>query len=247
MRGPWCWVLLLVALPAVAQACSCIGFRPGPVLYQTSQAVFAGTLTSIETDNGPRVAEFFELRVSEIFKGAPLPQKVRAVVFLSSCGGPPVAGQEMLIYSTYDANLKAWRYSPGCGGGVVEMRHAAEDLLFLRTTRRDHVASLNRLSGHIAGGGDYSAGITVVIRDLTPGGAAHRVRTGNNGEFELYDLIPASYQVSLEDVPPRKEVWFTVVGDRPESRNNGHAKSEPVVRMNAASIVSVVFFLKDSP
>jgi len=201
--------LTLLLCPRILVACSCAG-SPSPCgQFAAAEAVFVGTVTSVEnkfakTDNGQYVVvgQLAHVQVDEAFKGV----KATEYVFGSygtSCDPQYQEGQRWLFYASYNPEKRAW-FIPACGRST-QIDNAADDLLYLRglpsTAQKTRVAGVLKTELY-----KPLMGIKVkLIGDRETSEAF----TDKNGVYEVYGLAPGKYSIEPE-IPLNLKLYFTI-------------------------------------
>jgi len=216
------FVLLLSCAQTVA-ACSCAGWSTVCGAYQSAEAVFVGTVTSVENetakgDDGREyvVGQVAHVQVDEAFKGAKEPE----LIFRSygtSCDPTYKEGQRWLFYASYQKEQKVW--SIGMCGRSTWLEYASADLLYLRALPAS--AQKTRFAGTLTEtGGKPLAGIKVKLsgeRDT------YEAVTDKNGVYEVVGLPGGWYTVDPE-IPSTLKLWFSLPQGEPASGDKRQIK-----------------------
>ncbi len=197
--------LVIIGTTQNVEACSCAGWPSPGGAYQGAQAVFIGSVRSVDNtkakDEDNRewiVGQTATVQVEKVFKGNVKPE----VIFKSygsSCDAEYVEGQRWLFYTHFNPKEKAWEVG-GCGRSTL-VEHAADDLLFLQKLPKS--AETTRISGHVysymesAEIGRNSGWDPLGIKITIKGEKTVEAYTDRNGVFEVYDLPPGDYEVTI--------------------------------------------------
>ncbi|HEV2859969.1 MAG TPA: hypothetical protein VGX48_03105 [Pyrinomonadaceae bacterium] len=208
---------LLLLCPAAAEACSCTGYPTVCQAYAGADAVFVGTVQSVESVNvkkGEDGREYYEsqlarVSVERVFKN----MKQTEVVFRagnSSCDTVYEEGQRRLFYAYYDAEDKTWAVRPCDRSSDIES--AADDLAYLQGLPAS--AERTRLAGTLIhyedepGEGFNNVGSLNGVRVRAVGAQkTYETHTSADGLFEFNGLPPGSYSV-VPDVPRGLKMRF---------------------------------------
>lgn len=201
--------VFLLFIQSVASACSCVGYASTCEAYAHADAVFIGTVSSIEEPPPPSKKDKEEMlsggqiahvQIEKVFKGI----KATEVLFRSydtSCDTVYAEGQRWLFYGYYDKRTKMWHIA-ACDRST-HIEDAAEDLLYLQGLPA--TAQKTRLAGSVKHFEDdpfknftfvgMLAGTKVKI---TGAQKSYEVYTDKNGVYEIYGLPPGEYLVESE-------------------------------------------------
>jgi hypothetical protein len=193
---------LLVA--AAADACSCV---PSPVCKSMWSADAVLTARAIAKGNGDGTNISFTLQVQEVLRGAaPSTVEVWTARQDAMCGYPFQIGIEYLVFMRREGG----RLVTGLCTGTKPVADAGEDLNYLLRAGR-LPATLSPRPSYVYGRVKLldrwpMRGTTVLARGDN-GDEEHAV-TGDNGEFNFYDLPSGRYEVVVEGAA-RKRVDLT--------------------------------------
>ena len=205
-------ILLVLVLVAArdGEACSCMPSGPPCQSVFTAQAVFAGTVRSI-TPIGPVPTWGGSVRVefedAIAFRGVDgdIQSVVTSVADGASCGYGFKPGERYVVYAS--------RSNPGepLITGICSrtrpVAEAAEDLLFFKTlsgtkSNARVFGSITHLEFDLAGRDVRHHGPVPNVRlTLQSPAATFQATTDAAGRYELADLAPATYQLSVEAPP----------------------------------------------
>jgi hypothetical protein len=231
--------LTLLLCPRILLACSCAG-SPSPCgEFATAEAVFAGTVTTVENkfakmENGEYlvVSQLAHVQVDEPFKGV----KSTEYVFGSygtSCDPTYREGQRWLFYASYDPQKKAW-FIRACGRST-QIDYAAEDLLYLRALPGS--AQKTRVSGVLKT--ELDKPLMGVKVKLIGERETSEAFTDNNGVYEVYGLAPGKYTIEPE-IPLNLKLNFPIaVGD--VDRAAGRRQNRIILKEKSCGGVSFYF------
>ena len=194
--------LALLLAPSRADACSCIGGLPICQTFWQTDAVFAGTVLSIEPIPNPSGERFMahqriRFQVQEAWRGG-----VEGIVEIRTgagggdCGYRFEQGEAYLVY----AHARGGGLSTSICSRTRKLAQASEDLAYLKTAMRP--SATGRIYGVVRyqqdsrtrGPDRYIAGYTVQLSDGT------RSRTGTtdaDGRFEFTGIAAGKYTISL--------------------------------------------------
>lgn len=198
------WISLLYY---TASGCPCLGIpSPQQALFEAN-AVFIGTVTRIdlntrfsdlnENDTSQRVF----VRVEEAFTGT----RTGAVFVLDQPGRKCTpkfnVGGKYLLYANFDKKGKTWEVS-GCGRTALVER-ATDDLHYLRALPK--ALGRTRISGVVEhfdttpkDGFSFVSAVPGVKVKITGEGKTVETITDAEGFYEVYDLPPGDYGISIE-------------------------------------------------
>jgi hypothetical protein len=239
--------LIGLSLFIVGQAwgCVCAAWPSAKDAWADSPVVFLGSVE--RTDPG---GDFEELvgrqqsvwvRVDEPFKGAQKDQTFELKQGNNDCAPKFKTGERVVFYLDRREKSGVW-VAPGCGR-TRTLESAADDLLFLRKLPAS--AKRSRLSGEVevyenaVPDGFRRIGVLpgVKVAAAKEGGAPLDAFTNADGVYELYDLPPGKYKVTIE-VPKGLRIDFPV---RTGLRNLDF--SDTTVEIKSDSGVSIGFVL----
>lgn len=198
-------VLLVLSIPNIIQACTCMG-TPSPCeSYAGASAVFIGYVNRVEPDNADIEATYLEqtayVQVEKSFKGASEGAEIVLHQPSHNCAPKFKAKQRYLMYSDYHDKEMTWEVY-GCGRST-SIEYAGDDLLFLYGLPES--ANKTRISGEITQYEDTPekgfsrintlAGLKVKI--IGPE-KTYEAYTDKNGVYEIYDLPPEKYSIEPE-------------------------------------------------
>ncbi len=196
-----CVLLILAAaiLASPATACSCL--YGGPCQDAKARVIFTGRVVDA-TRAG--LGSTYTFEVTEVFRGMPARRvQVSAGNDGASCGYQFQIGEEYLVYANEDNGVLSTNL---CNGNKV-LQDAASDLRYLR--RMGSRLASPPLPAYVSGFVTNREvelhpeeeprwpvrGAEVVARTET--GLTARATTGPAGEFELPDLPPGRYQITV--------------------------------------------------
>ena len=216
--------LFLCSRPAVA--CSCLGGTTVCAAYAQAEAVFVGTVMSVENlkakdEEGQEqvTGQVARVQVDEAFKGA----KASVLTFQSygtSCDVDYKEGQQWLFYARYDKAEKTW--SIGACGRSTLRQSAADDLLYLRNLPQ--AAQRTRIAGRLWDRGDKQP-LTGVKVKLIGESKTYEVFTDQNGVYEAYDLPAGKYAIEPE-TPVNLKLSLSIPPEAPEVDNQRRLRVE---------------------
>lgn len=207
-----------LAASSVALACSCGGYPTVCQSYESADAVFIGSVQSVENKNtkvdGGRYAggQLARVQVEQAFKGI----KEVTVLFRSggtSCDAIYKEGQRWLFYAYYDKKSKTWS-TRACDRSTL-LKVFNDDLLYLQGLPAS--AQKTRISGELKHYEDdpvkgfepvnkiIGAKVRIVGERKT-----YEVYTDKNGIYEIYGLPPGNYAIEPE-VPLSLRIRFPIV------------------------------------
>lgn len=216
---------LSLALSEAAEGCSCGGWPTSCQSYASAEAVFVGTITSVEwvnprkdeADNVVGDGQLARVHVEQVFKN----MKQTEVVFRSdntSCDPFYAEGQRWLFFAYFDKKEKAWRIRACDRSTPVE--GAADDLLYLQGLPAS--AQKTRLSVTLTHYEDVpEAGFKRVeklsgVRVKVVGAAkTYEVYTNADGVAVAEGIPPGPYAVEA-DVPKGLKLRFPIYYGRIE-------------------------------
>ena len=231
--------LTLLFCPRILLACSCFG-SPSPCgSFTSAEAVFVGTVTSVENElvkmeNGENYIanQIAHVQVDEAFKGA----KTTELIFRSfgtSCDPQYKEGQRWLFYASYNKESKAW-VIPACGRSML-LENAADDLLYLRGLPTS--AQKTRLAGVLKTG--QSKPLMGVKVKLIGERQTTEAFTDKNGVYEAYGLAPGKYTIEPE-IPLNLELYFAIVAGEPDPAA-GRRQNRVILKEKSCGGVSFYF------
>lgn len=185
-----------LVVATAAYACSCL---PAPVCRSmwSADAVFTAKAVA-KVD-----ASVFTLQVGEVFRGAtPATVEVSTSSRDAMCGYPFQIGHDYLVY----AQRNSGRLVTGLCSGTKRTADAGQDLPYLRRAGR-WPAALSPRPSYVFGRVSLLdrwpvRGAAVVARK--EGGAEERAATGENGDFDFYDLPSGRYEIVVEEAGRKK-------------------------------------------
>jgi|SRR5579864_3048191 len=244
------WLLPLLFAGGQTYGCVCSGWPSAKEAWKTTPVVFLGFVERAEPN--PRSLQTHipqqtvMVRVDQPFNGASAKQEFVLLQPGHDCAPKFKESEQVLFYLHPTSRKDIWE-AWGCHRTRL-LEQAADDLLFLRALPGS--ALKNRLSGAV---GLYEtsfsegfhrsralAGVQVNISS-----PAHSVRTVTNddGVYELYDLPPGKYRISIE-VPPKMKILFPMTsGSIRHSGTKGLRSDETEIELGPESGVSVDFVL----
>ena len=231
--------LTLLCCPGMLLACSCFG-SPSPCgSFASAEAVFVGTVTSVENkfvklENGENYIanQTAHVQVDEAFKGA----KATELIFGSwgtSCDPEYKEGQRWLFYASFDKEKKVW-FIPACGRSTL-VDNAADDLLYLRglpgSARKTRLAGVLKTELY-----KPLMGIKVKLIGERETSEAF---TDKNGVYEAYGLPPGKYTIEPE-IPLNLKLYFAIVAGEPDP-GGGRRQNQIILRDKSCAGVSFYF------
>ena len=241
-------ILVLLCLNApVADACSCGGYPAVCGAYQSADAVFIGTVQTVEakmlkTEDGREYigGQDAKVQVEKAFKGTPKPE----VVFRSegsSCDAVYEEGQRWLFYAYYNKETRKWTIAACDRSKLID--GASEDLRYLEGLPK--TAKQTRISGEIKHyEEDPVKGFTAVKNiigakvKITGEGKSYETFTDKDGIYEVYGLPPGKYKVEPE-IPLGLKIRFPIHYGPVDYVDRENVK----LVLNAKSCASVDFIL----
>lgn len=189
--------LFLCSRPVLA--CSCIGRTTVCAAVTEAEAVFVGTVMSVENQTAKDeegkehvTGQIARVQVDEAFKGA----KASILTFRSyntSCDVRYEEGQQWLFYAHYNEGKKSWAIGV-CGRSTLR-QFAAGDLLYLRNLPQSEQTT--RISGRLSSAADRQPLSGVKVK-LIGESKTYEVITDQNGVYEAYDLPAGKYAIEPE-------------------------------------------------
>lgn len=198
--------------------CSCGGYPTACAAYLGAEAVFIGTVQTVQNrkkkgDDGNEYVAGQEARVQveKTFKG----MKETEAIFRSwgsSCDAVYKEGQRWLFYARYDEKTKSWGIG-ACGRSTL-IENAAEDLLYLQGLPAS--SERTRLSGILEHYEDNPVKGFTRVRNIIGAkvkliGAqkTYEVFTDKDGVYEIYGLPAGKYVIDPE-VPLGLKLRFPI-------------------------------------
>lgn len=234
------FVLLLIAHD-VARACSCIRTPTVCEAYAGADAVFIGTVRSVQnlTEKGEGGREYIggqtaHVQVEKVFKGM---EETEAVFrsYGTSCDVTYKESQRLLFYADFDKESKTWSIG-GCGRSS-SVESAADDLLYLQGLPAS--AQKTRLAGTLEDSSDNRLiGVKVKISGEKK---SYEVYTDRNGVYEIYGLPPGKYSIQPE-LPFGLKIAFSTSS---ESTDYSDRQAIQVI-LKEKSCAGVDYFLRSS-
>jgi hypothetical protein len=219
----WRLVLLLLILSARSWACVCsANWLSVKQAWKEAPAVFLGTVALADPDDpdedGGQLMfqeQTVRIHVDEAFKGVFPGQTIELHQDANDCSAKFRTGQRAVFYMYPGVTRGSWSVPP-CTRTLGSAEPAGDDLLFLRGLPKSALGT--RLSGAIELYEDSPvqafkrvAGVPNVRVSISgPLGVTREVVTNINGVYELYDLRPGTYSVSIV-VPNGLRIKFPVV------------------------------------
>jgi protocatechuate 3,4-dioxygenase beta subunit len=209
-----------LAASSVALACSCAGYPTVCEAYANADAVFVGSVLSVEDkrtkkDDEKDVYVGYQLarvQVEQTFKG----MKETIVLFRSersSCDAVYKEGQRWLFYAYYDKKSKTWSIY-GCDRSQ-QLKGITEDLLYLQALPAS--AQKTRIAGELKHYEDDPVEGFEPVRNIIGAKVkivgekkTYEVFTDKNGIYEIYGLPPGQYSIEPE-TPLSLRVRFPIV------------------------------------
>jgi len=204
-------VVMLAVFAARGDACSCAGPEPPCEAYQSSVAVFIGTMmdvsnVTVELKAGDRRLEFmgklFRFSVEQAFKGVEEAEiEIQTGSGGGDCGYEFRKGDRYLVYAYKAANDK--RLSTNICSRTRPLSHAADDLAFLRGLPQS--ATSTRISGTIAQydndpteGYHFARFLSGIKVTITSQKGSHEIYTNDDGVYEITGLPAGRYKIQIE-------------------------------------------------
>jgi hypothetical protein len=185
-------VVFGLVLAAAAQGCSCLPPASCRSLWEAA-VVFTGKAVRTGPEGGATVAVAFEM--SEALRGALTARvEVRTAAADAMCGYPFQMGREYLVY----AQQEDGRLVTGLCSGTKPLADAAGDLRYLRRAGRLPSNLSPRPSyvfGRVSRQGRWPIRGAVVVAHRE-NGVEDRTVTGDDGQFDFYDLPSGHYEIS---------------------------------------------------
>lgn len=199
--------LLLLGTYKIASACSCGGYPAVCESYGSAQAVFVGTVRTVENKTAKNefsggeviVGQKAWIQVEKVFKGK-IATEVLFRSYGSSCDPTYKEGQRWLFYAYFNDKEKAWEIR-ACDRSTL-LENANDDLLYLNALPKS--ATTTRISGRVEHfETDAQKGFSLVehligTKVTILGPKNYQVFTDANGVFEVYGAPPGVYEVKIE-------------------------------------------------
>jgi hypothetical protein len=241
------FTLSLIVSSVAAFACSCGGYPTVCEAYAGADAVFVGSVQSVENkltkvDNGPGYikSQLARVQVEQAFKGV----KETALTFEttpSSCDPEYKEGQRWLFYAYYDKKSRTWRIH-ACDRSK-QLEGMTEDLLYLQglpaSAQKTRIAGeLNHYEDDPVKGFENVNNIIGAKVKITGGGKTYEVYTDKNGIYEIYGLPPGQYSIEPE-VPLSLRLRFPIIYG--EAVYTGDQKMKVVLREKSCTGVHFIY------
>ena len=248
---------LLLILATRAHACSCGGnWLSVKQAWAEAPFVFLGTVEIADPDEDPRQTIFQEqavrIRVDEAFKGVKSGQTIDLHEGADDCAAKFRTGQRAVFYLYQGRTPGSWSVPP-CSHSLGSAAPLGDDLLFLHKLPKSAIGT--RLSGEVelyegsakeafrrVGGAP-----NVSVKISGPKGSTVQTKTNRDGAYEVYNLPPGKYSVSIT-VPKGWRIDFPVSAGLPPRRNRTEAelasRDETAVELLRNGGVSVDFVLE---
>jgi hypothetical protein len=263
VRGHFKPSLILLAFPLMlvlceaARACTCGGWPTTCQAYASAEAVFVGTVTSVEVLN-PRKDEAGELvgdgqlarvNVEQVFKN----MKQTEVVFRtenSTCDAVYKEGQRWLFYAYYDKKARVW-LTHSCDRSTL-VEGAADDLLYLQglpasaqTTRL--TVTLKHYEDEPEQGFKRIENLNGVKVRVIGAAKTYEVYTNAEGLAVAEGIPPGSYAVE-PDVPKGLKLRFPIYfgsveypPDKPSDKQPDNRAPKLVLEAKDCASVSFIY------
>lgn len=248
--------LLLLVIAVRVYGCSCGGNWPSvKQTWAEAPAVFLGTVELADPDGDPRQTIFqnqsVRIRVDEAFKGVKVGQKIDLHQYGNDCEAKFRTGQRAVFYLQTDKDGSL--YVPYCTRSLGDAAPNGDDLLFLHKLPKSGIGT--RLSGEVELYEDSPrqafkrvGGVpNVPVEISAESGAKLATKTNSAGTYEVYNLRPGKYTVSIA-VPKGLKTTFSTVEGLPKFRTQAEAelasRDTPTLELMKNGGVSVNFVLK---
>jgi hypothetical protein len=198
---------LLLILAARVHACSCNGnWSSVKQAWAEAPFVFLGTVELADPDRPASETIFQEqsvrIRVDEAFKGVTVGQMIELHQGGSDCDAKFRTGQRAVFYLQGEPG--SW-YLPWCTYSLGDAAPGGDDLLFLHGLPKSAIGT--RLSGEVLYEDSAKEAFkrvgglaNVRVKISGPSGSSFEAKTNPDGAYEVYNLRPGKYTVSI-DVP----------------------------------------------
>lgn len=213
---------LLLILAARAHACSCSGNWPSvKQAWENVPYVFLGTVEAADPDEPDSQTIFREqsvrIRVDDAFKGVTAGQIIQLREAGTDCDAKFRTGQRAVFYLVQGSTPGSWSV-PACTHSLGNAAPFGDDLLFLQQLPKSAVGT--RLSGEVElyensarEGFRRVGGVpNVSVRISGREGSIHALTTNSDGAYELYNLPPGRYSVSIKAPKGLRTALRTISG-----------------------------------
>jgi hypothetical protein len=221
--------------------------------WRDSPFVFLGTVEIADPDRDSRETifqeQFVRIKVDEAFKGLSTGQRIELHEGGNDCAAKFRTGQRAVFYLYPGRTPGSWSVPP-CGHSLGNAAPSGDDLLFLRKLPKSAIGT--RLSGEVELYEDSAketfrrvAGVPNVSVKISGPEGATVATTNVDGVYEVYNLLPGSYSVSLT-APKGYRIAFRVSAGSPypQSKTLKLSRDETAVELTENGGVSVDFVLK---
>lgn len=200
-------VLFTVLLPNVL-GCTCGGYSSVCEAYSSAQAVFAGTVTNVESiDYGWK----HFIKIEKTYKGKPQSEIILATEN-TTCSGKYDVGSKLLLYAYFNKKIKMWVINDCVRN--TSINDANDDLLFLNGLPK--TANRTRISGDLlryettpeSGFTKTQTFVGAKVK-LASKTKTFEVLSDENGVYEIYDLPLDVYAITPE-IPKGLKIKFPV-------------------------------------